>query len=50
MDFSLIYQAKALEYLLAVSYVLLGFPFFAFVLDIDLPFADHLPGWSIKKR
>lgn len=50
MDFLTIYNAKAAEYLLAVTYVLIGFPYFAYVLEIDLPFADKLPGWSIRKH
>ncbi len=50
MDLSIVYTAKILEYLLAVVYLLIGFPFFAFVLDIELPFAEKLPGWSIKRR
>lgn len=49
MDLSIVYQAKAMEYLLAATYVLIGFPFFGYVLNIDLPFADKLPGWSLKK-
>lgn len=50
MDLAIIYQAKAMEYLLAATYVLIGFPFFAYVLEIDLPFAEYLPGWSLKRH
>jgi hypothetical protein len=49
MDLSAVYQAKAAEYLLAVTYLLIGFPFFAFVLDIDLPGAQYLPGWKRRR-